>query len=76
MLSRLACWIWGHAVQNEVYQHGERACTPCGRRMLRDGGAVSRSWNAAAPSASTRAAPAATRSSFVGAGAARSSGGP
>ena len=57
MLSRLACWIWGHAVQNEVYQHGERACTRCGRPMLHDDGA-------------------ATRSSFVGAGAARSSGGP
>ena len=52
MLSRLACWIWGHAVQNEVYQHGERACTRCGRPMLHDDGA-------------------ATRSSFVGAGAAR-----
>jgi hypothetical protein len=39
MLSRLLCGIWGHAVQNEVYERGERS----GR------------------SASTRAAPAATR---------------
>jgi DNA-directed RNA polymerase subunit RPC12/RpoP len=42
MLSRLECWIWGHAVQNEVYQRGERACTRCGRPMLRDDGAVVR----------------------------------
>ena len=40
MLSRLLCGVWGHAVQNEVYERGERACTRCGRPMLRDDGRV------------------------------------
>ena len=42
MLSRLLCWFWGHAVHNEAFLHGARACTRCGRSILRDDSAIVR----------------------------------
>ena len=42
MLSRLVCWLWGHAVHNDAFLLGERACTRCGQAMLRDDRSVFR----------------------------------
>jgi DNA-directed RNA polymerase subunit RPC12/RpoP len=37
MLRRLACALWGHAVHNEAFAAGTRACTRCRRTYLQDG---------------------------------------
>jgi DNA-directed RNA polymerase subunit RPC12/RpoP len=36
MLSKLFCLFWGHAVHNDAFLSGGRACTRCGRAFLND----------------------------------------
>ncbi len=36
MLSELFCLFWGHAVHNDAFLSGGRACTRCGRAFLND----------------------------------------
>jgi DNA-directed RNA polymerase subunit RPC12/RpoP len=36
MLSTLFCLFWGHAVHNDAFAAGGRACTRCGRAFLSD----------------------------------------